>query len=388
MTAWRILTITTFFCMSLPGEVIGEYSLDNRYFFNSGIQDQDKNHSSFTLSPELFIEEDNRIFHIKPKFRKDSKDAERDLFDIQELYLLEILEDKEIKYGISKEFWGVTETSHRVDIINQTDTSESFDGEDKLGQPMIKISFERDWGLLDIYTLIGFRERTFTGEKGRLRFGTIIDTQNPVFTSSAKNKRLDLAVRWSNYFNNFEIAVSHFSGTAREPRYLPSSRKFNQLSPLYEVIDQSGLEVQYFLGSLALKGEIISRSGQEDRFTAATYGFEYTQVGILGSRLDLGWVVETNHDDRLISSPSVIGTRLTFNDISDTQILSGLIFDERSEEVGFLLEATRRLGNCCSISLEGMYFDDTNEDNNETKLFQAFKEDDFLRLEFTYYFGE
>ena len=253
---------------------------------------------------------------------------------------------------------------------------------------MIKISFERDWGLLDIYTLIGFRERTFTGEKGRLRFGTIIDTQNPVFTSSAKNKRLDLAVRWSNYFNNFEIAVSHFSGTAREPRYLPSSRKFNQLSPLYEVIDQSGLEVQYFLGSLALKGEIISRSGQEDRFTAATYGFEYTQVGILGSRLDLGWVVETNHDDRLISSPSVIGTRLTFNDISDTQILSGLIFDERSEEVGFLLEATRRLGNCCSISLEGMYFDDTNEDNNETKLFQAFKEDDFLRLEFTYYFGE
>ena len=128
MTAWRILTITTFFCMSLPGEVIGEYSLDNRYFFNSGIQDQDKNHSSFTLSPELFIEEDNRIFHIKPKFRKDSKDAERDLFDIQELYLLEILEDKEIKYGISKEFWGVTETSHRVDIINQTDTSESFDG--------------------------------------------------------------------------------------------------------------------------------------------------------------------------------------------------------------------------------------------------------------------
>ena len=78
----------------------------------------------------------------------------------------------------------------------------------------------------------------------------------------------------------------------------------------------------------------------------------------------------------------------TFNDISDTQILSGLIFFDKSEEVGFLLEATRRLGNCCSISLEGMYFDDTNEDNNETKLFQAFKEDDFLRLEFTYYFGE
>ena len=185
MNVWRILTITSFFCMSLPGEVIGEYSLDNRYFFNSGIQDQDKNHSSFTLSPELFIEEDNRIFHIKPKFRKDSKDAERDLFDIQELYLLEILEDKEIKYGISKEFWGVTETSHRVDIINQTDFTEGFDGEEKLGQPMIKISLERKWGLLDIYTLLGFRERNFSGNKGRLRLPLSINEKGPLYSSSS-----------------------------------------------------------------------------------------------------------------------------------------------------------------------------------------------------------
>ena len=374
--------------MSLTGEVIGEFSFDNRYFFNEGTLGQNRNHSSFTISPEIFEESSQRIFHVKPKFRKDSKDPERNLFDIQELYFLEILENKEIKYGISKEFWGVTETSHRVDIINQTDTSESFDGEDKLGQPMIKISFERNWGLLDIYALIGFRERTFAGQNGRLRLPAITDTDNPLYASSARNKRLDLAVRWSNYYDNFEIAISHFSGTSREPRFLPSTKKLNQLAPLYEVIDQLGIEMQYLLGSLALKGEIISRSGQGDRFSAATYGFEYTHVGILGSRLDLGWVVEANHDDRLVSSPSVLGTRLTLNDISDTQILSGFIYDERSEEVGFLLEATRRLGDCCSISLEGMYFDDTNEDNGQRKLFKPFKEDDFLRFEFFYYFGD
>ena len=167
--------------MSLTGEVIGEFSFDNRYFFNEGTLGQDKNHSSFTISPEIFEESNQRIFHVKPKFRKDSKDPERNLFDIQELYFLEILENKEIKYGISKEFWGVTETSHRVDIINQTDTSESFDGEDKLGQPMVKISFERDWGLLDIYALIGFRERTFAGQNGRLRLPTVTDTDNTLY---------------------------------------------------------------------------------------------------------------------------------------------------------------------------------------------------------------
>ena len=48
-----------FFCPALIGEIIGEYSFDNRYFFNSGMQGQERNHSSFTLSPEIFLEEEN-----------------------------------------------------------------------------------------------------------------------------------------------------------------------------------------------------------------------------------------------------------------------------------------------------------------------------------------
>ena len=380
--------LIAFFCPMLIGEIIGEYSFDNRYFFNSGMQGQERNHSSFTLSPEIFLEEENSILHFKPKLRKDNEDNERNLVDIQELYLINLLEDKEIKYGVSKEFWGVTETTHRVDIINQTDTAESFDGEDKLGQPMVKVSFEENWGLLDLYALFGFRERTYPGNDGRLRQPMVIDTDNPQYLSSAKNKRVDFAFRWSNYFDQLEIAISHFSGTSREPRFVVSNENLKEIIPLYEVIDQTGFEFQYLVGSLAIKSEIISRSGQRDRFTAATYGFEYTQVGILSSRLDLGWIIEANHDDRLPGSPAVIGSRLTFNDTSDTQILMGIIYDERSEELGFLLEASRRLGICCSLSIEGFYFDDTNEDNEEFKLFQSYKEDDFLRFEFIYYIGD
>ena len=44
----------SFLCPALNAEIIGEYSFDNRYFFNSGLQGQEKNHSSFTLSPEIF----------------------------------------------------------------------------------------------------------------------------------------------------------------------------------------------------------------------------------------------------------------------------------------------------------------------------------------------
>ncbi len=367
------------------GEMIGELSFDNRYFFNVGLQEQEKNHSSFSFSPEIFKDDSNRIFHFKAKLRRDSEDSGRNLNDIQELYLINIFEDKEIKFGVSKEFWGVTETSHRVDIVNQTDFTEGFDGEEKLGQPMIKTSFERPWGLLDIYALLGFRERNFSGIKGRLRSPLSINEKNSLYSSSSKNKRVDFAFRWSNYYDNLDIAISHFSGTSREPRFLPSPNKINALVPLYEVIDQTGLEIQYLLDSLVIKGEVISRSGHGARFTAATYGFEYTQVGFLQTRMDLGWVVEFNHDDRLESSPFVLGTRFSFNDIYDSQILSGFIINDRSKELGFLLEASRRIGECCLLSLEGVYFDDTDEDNGKQKLFQAFMEDDFLRAEFIYY---
>ena len=367
------------------GEMIGEVSFDNRYFFNVGLQEQEKNHSSFSFSPEIFKDDSNRIFHFKAKLRRDSEDPGRNLNDIQELYLINIFEDKEIKFGVSKEFWGVTETSHRVDIINQTDFTEGFDGEEKLGQPMIKISLERSWGLLDIYALLGFRERNFSGIKGRLRLPLSINEKNSLYSSSSKNKRVDFAFRWSNYYDDLDIAISHFSGTSREPRFLPSPNEINALVPLYEVIDQTGLEIQYLLDSLAIKGEVISRSGHGARFTAATYGFEYTQVGFLQTRMDLGWVVEFNHDDRLESSPFVLGTRFSFNDIYDSQILSGFIINDKSKELGFLLEASRRVGECCLLSLEGVYFDDTDEDNGQQKLFQAFMEDDFLRVEFIYY---
>ena len=145
-------------------------------------------------------------------------------------------------------------------------------------------------------------------------------------------------------------------------------------------------EIQYLIDSLAIKAELISRSGQGDRFSAATYGFEYTQVGIFESRTDLGWVVELNHDDRLESSPYVLGTRLSFNDVDDSQILSGFIVNNKSKEIGFLLETSRRVGECCLLSVEGIYFDDRDEDNGQQKLFQAIQKDDFIRAELMYYF--
>ena len=368
-------------------ERYGEVSFENRSFSEQGLFDQQKNHYSFTLSPEFYFESEdqNTSFTFKTKIRKDSLDNERNLFDIQDLSLIKVKNSYETRIGIRSDFWGVTETVHRVDIINQTDQVESFDGEDKLGQPMINFSLERDWGVLDIYALIGFRERTFAGEKGRLRAPFLIDTNSAIYESGAKNLRTDFAFRWSQSYRNLEIALSHFSGTSREPKFI--NKTASSKTPYYGIIDQTGLEALYIMGSLALKLEAISRSGQGDRFSAATVGFEYTQVGILSSRLDLGWILELNYDDRYEESPFALGTRLIFNDMYDSQILSGVMRNEETGETNVFVEASKRIGNCCRMSFESIYFNGGNNSNKMQKMFEHLKQDDFVRLEFIYYLG-
>ena len=153
-----IFIILAVFSTTTYGEIelLGEVSVEMRSFQNEGLFGQKENHSSFTLSPELYFESGNGkdFFSIKPKFRKDAEDKERNLEDLQELQWTHVSKNYETKIGIRKDFWGVTETVHRVDILNQTDSVDGFDGEDKLGQPMINLSLEREWGVLDLYALI------------------------------------------------------------------------------------------------------------------------------------------------------------------------------------------------------------------------------------------
>ena len=74
---------------------------------------------------------------IIPYLRYDETDDERSLADLREAYWAKEGEAFELLIGVNTVFWGVTESVHLVDIVNQTDAVADIDGEDKLGQPMI-----------------------------------------------------------------------------------------------------------------------------------------------------------------------------------------------------------------------------------------------------------
>lgn len=327
---------------------------------------------------------------LVPFARADQGDPERRHADLREFSWWKATRDWELRAGVRKVFWGVAESQHLVDIINQTDLVENPDQEDKLGQPMINLAWVRPWGTVDLFLLWGVRERTFPGVKGRLRFPIPVDTSQTRYASNAGDRRIDGAVRWSHSVGPWDIGLYHFSGTTREPRLLPGRDAAGAavLVPFYETIDQTGLDLQATLGNWLWKLEAIHRSGQGDPYFAAVGGFEYTFYGILGSKKDLGWVLEYHYDERGANAPTpfqndlMTGLRLAFNDVAGTEALLGVIADLDGGARLYSLEASRRVGQHWKLSVEARLFGHTRP---QDPLF-GLRRDDYLQLEWAYYF--
>lgn len=375
-------------------ELSGYVAVQERIFVDDPLDPrQHNNTASFSTEPELYHnwDDDNQSITFKPFYRKDQYDDERTHGDIREFSWLKVFDEWELTVGISKVYWGVTETQHLVDIINQTDLLENVDTEDKLGQPMIRFSTDQDWGVLDFFVLPGFRERTFAGIEGRPRLelppGLVFDADAATYESSNGDSHIDYAIRWFAAFDEWELGLSHFSGTGREPETF-NINSAGVLVPHYTLINQTGLDLQALIEDWTWKLELISRENSIERFLALTGGFEYTIVGLYDSQTDLGIVIEYLFDDRdeLASSPFqndlTTGFRIALNDAQSSEILIGIIIDLDDEDVSSFIETSRRLGDSFKIELEIRTFNNTNP----KRPLYNFRQDDFVQAELAWYF--
>lgn len=304
--------------------------------------------SSLVVEPEFELSRSRKErFSVKLFARLDSLDDERTHFDVRELFWERAGRTWELRAGVSKVFWGVTESQHLVDVINQTDLVENPDGEDKLGQPMIKLTSIRNWGIVDVFLLPGFRERTFPGIDGRLGGPLLIDTNLASYESSAGDEHLDVAARWSHTFGVIDLGVAGFVGTNRDPILLPAG---GVLAPFYDQIEQYSVDFQATVGDWLWKLESIRRRDSRETFSAATVGLEYTFWGVNGSAIDIGVLGEYLWDERGSTAPTpfdddwFVGSRIAFNDTADTTILAGMVIDPASGARAGRVEARRRFG--------------------------------------------
>nr|VFK21928.1 MAG: hypothetical protein BECKLFY1418C_GA0070996_110711 [Candidatus Kentron sp. LFY] len=356
---------------------------------------------SVALEPEWkYLTKDRKHdFKFTPFIRYDAEDRDRTHVDIRELYWMYKGDQWEILAGVDKVRWGVTESHHLVDIINQTDLVEDLDGEDKLGQPMIRLTLDlarvlqpkkakKDWGKLTAFLMPGFRERTFPGTKGRLRGPLPIKTEDTEFLGGAGKDRVDLALRYSHTIDKWDVGAYYFHGNSREPRLM---RQGAYLIPQYELINQVGTDIQYTSGAWLGKFEGIVREGHGDTFGAFAAGVEYTFYQPYKT-WDVGLLVEYLHDDRdqnlaprtTFDNDIFLGTRLSLNDVQNTGLLLGVITDVDSGAYSFNMEAERRISNNISAELIIRLFGAGDEELGDEMY--SLRKDDYAQLSVFYHF--
>jgi hypothetical protein len=405
------LTTTAMVGLAIPSnamlqewEIDFEASAELRTFLNDPIlpEQLETFQPSFTLQQDIRRQstDGKHQIVITPWMRLDGGDEERSHFDLREgYYRYNSDHNWSLSLGVEKVFWGKTESRHLVDIINQTDGVEDIDEEDKLGQPMAHFSYLSDYGTVDLYLMTGFRDRTFPGPEGRLRFSIPVDEDSPVFTRAGKRTAVDVAARYSHYIGNWDFGVAAFHGTSREPR-LAVAVDGQSLRPVYDEITQGSVDVQYTKGAWLWKLESIVRDGHGDTFFAGVGGVEYTLYQLFGQNWDLGLLAEYQYDDRdegivleefgattlapitTANNDVFLGSRLALNDIQDTSALFGAIVDADDSSTGIFIEAERRIGNDWKAELETRLFINEEFENPA----YVFRDDDFVTMRVTRYF--
>ncbi len=387
-------------------ELSGRLALEGRWYYETGAHPGQRSHATgFVMEPKLYVEDvEGRSLTVAPFFRYDGADPRRTHLDLREAYLLlfgKIGDDEwEVRLGADRVFWGVTESRHLVDIINQTDLVEHPNEEAKLGQPMVHITWSGDWGAAEIFALPYHRERTFPGRSGRLRTQLIVDAERVSYESPAAEWHVDVAARYSQSFGPLDMGVSVFDGTSREPCLVCLPPRLDRsgaqvLVPYYEQIRQFGLDAQLTIESWLFKIEAIHRAGarnqigREQNYGAFVLGGEYTFNSVFGSAADLSLLGEWNYDGRgrnatnIFNDDFFLAARLAFNDVDSTEIVASILGDADHSTRSMTFELGRRLSDQWSLHLEALVIlgvDKADRIHHQTR------RDSFIALDLTYSF--
>ena len=396
-----------------------EVMIDTRYFFEPNDFSKPGNDVYFdpsaAIQPTANYVFDSGVDSLRATLfgRFDPTDDGRTHFDVREAFYHHMGDGWDFLIGNNQVFWGVTESRHLVNIINQLDYVEDIDQEDFLGQPMVALSFFGDWGMIDLYAMPYFRERRFYETDAR--FGYPIDvSEEDRFESDLEKWHPDFAARYRITLDNWDFGLSHFYGTSRANRFqielrppfddlpfadeiedqfitvedLDAAEEFLEengidvaegfeeindiikLAPYYNIINQTGLEAVGVYDDLILKFEGATITGyQGDRIWAMVGGFEYTFNDVAESGIDVGLLSEYLFDNRdpddapftPYNNDLFIGTRVTFNNVHDTNVLFGAIVDLGGGSTILNLEASHRIQDNMKLSLTGRGFAYTSE---------------------------
>ncbi len=388
-------------------EYSGRLSTEAWHYPDSAAYPDQRSHAGgLALETTVYMEDDDgRSITLTPYLRYDAGDPERTLADVREAYLLtygDVGDDEwELRLGVDQVYWGVVESRPLVDIVNQSDIAGHPNEKIKLGQPMAHFTLSGEWGALEFFGITWHRERTYPGIHGRLRTEQVVDRNLVSYESAAKEWHVDFASRFNGRFGPFDLGLSMFDGTNREPVLMPTlSSSGLVLAPHYEQIRQYGLDAQFTTGSLLLKLEAIHRTGakssrldqhfnfEEEDFSAYVAGGEYTFSSVWDSNADLVLFAEWMHDERgqwatnAFENDLFLAAHLGLNDVQSTEFTVSVLASLENSSYILGAELKRRLTDYWFLHLEAS----TYHEVDETDAVYTARRDSFVRVNLDYNF--
>ena len=312
--------------------------------------------------------------------RYDRRDSGRRSLEARQAYLRFLVGEGDVFIGHRQTFWGTAESANPVDLINQSDGAAQDGKEAKLGAPSVSYEQDLDVGLLQLWYMPHFRERTFNDADAHPSAGLPMAAAQ--FDRDRGANADDVAARLSTYAGDWDLAFSAFHGTARDPILVVAG---GSVTPTYPRLKSLGLEAQYTGDASLWKFEVLSGEQSGDDVLAAVGGVEYTLYGLAGRVWDLGLIAEVSRDDRpqaTADQMNTLGGRLTLNDTQDTSVLVLASRDADNEQSFYSVEATRRITKTSSLSLEGRWYDA----DRPTLPLGVLADDDELRMRFSVFF--
>lgn len=286
---------------------------------------------------------------LAPYLRMDVSDAASRYLDLREASAKVRHADNLWRAGFDSVFWGVAESNHLIDVVNQVDPRADADLEAKLGQPMLSYTrFLGSFGRLEALWLPWHRERPRVSARSRQRTDSGV-AADAVHGLGRFRRHDDWALRWSGSLADADLGFYVFRGLSREPDVGDGGVE------TYRLIRQFGLSAQLPQGNMLWKLEALHRRGHGRPFWAHVAGGEYTIAGAAG---DLGLLFEWSRDHRDASAPPTRfsrsafgGLRYRFNESADSELLMGVVRDLTHHAWLHKLEYSRRVADTMRLAL-------------------------------------
>lgn len=333
----------------------GSAGLETRWFLHAPAAPEQAQHAAIGLfNPVWKLDLPGQAWRatLNIDIRLDTRDSSSRFVDISEASIHHTAGDVVWRAGIDKVFWGVAESVHLIDVINQVDPRISIELDAKLGQPMASVAtFTDRFGRLEAFWLPVFRERPDQGPTSRQRLPGGGMGDGPPGLGRARRSD-DWAVRWSGTVPgmNADVGLYYFQGLGREPVWRGPVPQ-----PSYLPMRQVGLQAQWPVGNTLWKGEALHREGHGKAFLAYVAGGEYT-VSLQGG--DLGLLIEWARDHRDGNAPPTrfarsgfAGLRYRFNETGDSELRMGVLRDTLHHASMYKLEFSRRFAEHYQFSL-------------------------------------